>query len=153
MTDIKFTDEEVLSALEHCASDKEHSCDGCPCRSKGEMTGDVCITDMSKAAFKLMKKQKEKIDAYACINHLLEQDIADRDEMLKQKVEVVYEDFMKDYKCILEENEGLYNELAEQRKPVKEYVEKLKERTKGILLDESTLAEIIDEVFSSKIIP
>lgn len=31
--------------------------------------------------------------------------------------------------------------------------EKLKERTKGILLDEQTIAEIIDEVFRSKMTP
>lgn len=116
MTDIKFTDEEVMEALKCCASPKEYACDGCPCKAKEAIAGDIyCITDVSKAAAELIKKQKEKIDAYACINRLLEQDIADRDEMLKQKVEVVYADFMKDYECIKEENEGLYKELAELR--------------------------------------
>ena len=116
MADIKFTDEEVMQALECCASDKEYACDGCPCQGKGAMAGNIiCITDISKAALKLIKNQKEKIDAYACINHLLEQDIADRDEMLKQKVEVVYADFMKDYECLKEELDGVYKELTEER--------------------------------------
>lgn len=54
-----------------------------------------------------------ELDKYKVINKLLEGDIADRDKMLEQKVEEVYADFMRDYKCMREELDGTYEELAE----------------------------------------
>lgn len=62
MTEHKFTDEEVEEALKCCASNEEYACDGCPCKSKGMMTGDVCIPYMSKAAADLIKRKKEEIE-------------------------------------------------------------------------------------------
>lgn len=114
MADIKFTDEEIVKALERCIECNRRqipSCDGCLL----EKYYPNCDDELEVMCLDLINRQKEKIDAYACINHLLEQDIADRDEMLKQKVEVVYADFMKDYECLKEELDGVYKELAELR--------------------------------------
>ena len=58
---------------------------------------------------------KSEVENLKVINKLLEQDIADRDKMLESKVEEVHEDFMRDYKCMREELEGLYDELTELR--------------------------------------
>ena len=104
---------EICKALECCSTDASlHMCEECPY----DMCEDCsCADQVCKDAIELIKKQQEKIDMLEVIKKLNEQDIADRDEMLKQKVEVVYEDFMKDYKCIREENDGLYAELAEAR--------------------------------------
>ena len=46
-----------------------------------------------------------EVDKLKVMIHLLEQDIADRDKMLESKVEEVYADFMRDYKCMREELE------------------------------------------------
>lgn len=105
---------EICKALECCSTDyTANMCEECPYHHEYEKK--PCIEQMCEDAVALIKKQQEKIDMLEVIKKLNEQDIADRDEMLKQKVEVVYEDFMKDYKCIQEENEGLYKELAEAR--------------------------------------
>ena len=55
---------------------------------------------------------KSEVEKLKVINKLLEQDIADRDEMLESKVEEVYADFMRDYKCMREELDGLYDEYS-----------------------------------------
>lgn len=151
MSERKLTDDEIMKALEVCI-DGYCITNNCPLYSE-EDNNDIsrCTARMSKAALELIKKQKEKIDAYACINHLLEQDIANRDEMLKQKVEVVYEDFMKDYKCILEENESIYNELAELRKEVERleaYNENLKSANAHVL---GTLQDEIEKAKSETV--
>ena len=117
---------EICKALECCSTeltdDIDEMCEYCPYRECDKQNDNSCIQQMCKDAIELIKNQKviidnqhEKIAMLEVIKKLNEQDIADRDEMLKQKVEVVYEDFMKDYKCILEENEGIYKELAEAR--------------------------------------
>lgn len=62
MTDHKFTDEEVIKALECCADATQNSCKGCPCKAKGMRTGDVCIPAMSKAAADLIKRQRAEIE-------------------------------------------------------------------------------------------
>lgn len=68
MTDHKFTDEEVIKALECCADATQNSCKGCPCKAKGMRTGDVCIPAMSKAAAELIKRQRVEIDALKIAN-------------------------------------------------------------------------------------
>lgn len=108
-----MTENEICKALECCSTSPDVlSCDECPYDKCEDIS---CADQACKDAIALIKKQQEKIEELNIIKQLNEQDIADRDEMLKQKVEAVYEDFMKDYKCILEENEGLYGELAEAR--------------------------------------
>ena len=111
-----MTANEICKALECCSTEcdteKYDMCDECPYHKYEKELIGSCIQQMCSDAIELIKKQQEKIEELNSIKQLNEQDIADRDEMLKQKVEVVYEDFMKDYKCILEENEGLYGELA-----------------------------------------
>ena len=63
-----------------------------------------------------IKKMEDELDRYRLANRLLMQDIADRDEMLEKKVEEVYPEFMRDYKCMKEELEGASEELAELKK-------------------------------------
>lgn len=58
----------------------------------------------------------KELEQQQAINKLLERDIEDRDKMLEQKVEEVYPEFMRDYKCLREELEGVYEELVELRK-------------------------------------
>ena len=70
---------------------------------------------MAKAYRSTITKLEEELDKYKVINKLLEADIADRDKMLEQKVEEVYADFMRDYRCMREELDGVYEELAELR--------------------------------------
>ena len=55
-----------------------------------------------------------EVDKLRVMIHLLEQDIADRDKMLESKVEEVYAEFMRDYKCMREELEDKATEVAEE---------------------------------------
>lgn len=139
-----MTENEICKALELCSTDETvHSCKECPYNTRDDSS---CVREMCKGAVELIKKQQEKIDMLEVIKKLNEQDIADRDEMLKQKVEVVYEDFMKDYKCILEENEGIYKELAEARAEI-ERLRNGKDKKHTPRPDGRTIAQtIIDEV-------
>lgn len=100
-----------------------------------------------------IERLKKENDHRKNIITLLEQDIADRDDMLQRKVEDVYADFMNDYKIMKDELDALYDKGVEQRKEIdrlraalKKYGDTLKERVKGIYLDENVLAEIIDEL-------
>lgn len=70
---------------------------------------------VAKAHRSTITKLEEELDKYRVINKLLEGDIADRDKMLEQKVEEVYAEFMRDYRCMREELDGAYEELAELR--------------------------------------
>lgn len=70
------------------------------------------------AALSNIKERDGKIEQQKIIMHLLQEDIADRDKMLEQKVEEVYADFMRDYKAMREELEGCYEDLDELRKKV-----------------------------------
>ena len=63
-----------------------------------------------------VKAFTEELDKYKVMIRLLESDIADRDKMLEAKVEEVYADFMRDYKCMREELDGLYDEYAELKR-------------------------------------
>lgn len=104
-------DTEILQALEICSSTT--GCEGCPYHTAEDDIS--CSDQICKDAIELIKKQKGDIENLQNLRKLDEADIADRDKMLKEKVEVVYADFMRDYECIKEENEGLYEENAEQR--------------------------------------
>lgn len=106
-----MTNAEIIKSLKECSSDTG-SCKNCP---RYDSVSPSCIGGLQKDAVELIEKQNKKIDKLTIINKLHESDIANRDEMLKQKVEVVYADFMRDYKCIQEELDGVYKELADQR--------------------------------------
>lgn len=66
-----------------------------------------------------VKAFTEELDKHNVMIQLLEGDISDRDKMLEAKVEEVYADFMRDYKCMREELDGLYDEYAEIKKKSK----------------------------------
>lgn len=58
--------------------------------------------------------------------------------------------------CIIQMSKDAVELIKKQQEKIERFEalpEKLKERTKGILLDEQTIAEIIDEVFRSKMTP
>ena len=66
-----------------------------------------------------LTKENEKLKMF---NKLLEQDIADRDEMLEKKVEEIYPEFMRDYKCMREELDGNYEEMREIKERLKQAI-------------------------------
>ena len=108
-----MSDVEIKKALEVCSTG---FCISGECPFYDDNDGnDICACPgrLSKAALSLIEKQQEQIEFEKGMRRLAEQDCADRDEMLKQKVEVVYEDFMRDYKLLQEENDGLCKEIRE----------------------------------------
>ena len=110
-----MSDVEIKKALEVCSTG---FCISGECPFYDDNDGNdicACTGRLSKAALSLIEKQQEQIEFEKGMRTLAEQDCADRDEMLKQKVEVVYEDFMRDYKLLQEENDGLCKEIAEYR--------------------------------------
>lgn len=181
-----MSDVEILKALKICSANK--GCKGC---SYYDLGSSSCLEQVCKDAAELIEKQRAEIEHLRNLNLLAEQDIADRDKMLKQKVEDVYADFMKDYRLMEEElNAACDKYLALERKSkrmirldaehkfchvignahvytktlddyydlkkgignqaIKEFAEVLKARAIGILLDEHTLAAIIDEGLRSR---
>lgn len=62
-----------------------------------------------------IRAMDDELDLRCGIIRVLEQDIKDHNKMLEQKVEVVYDDFMRDYKIMREELEGAWEELTEAR--------------------------------------
>ena len=62
-----------------------------------------------------IRAMDDELDFRCGIVRLLEREVADRDAMLEQRVEVVYDDFMRDYKIMREELEGAWEELTEAR--------------------------------------
>ena len=62
-----------------------------------------------------IRAMDDELDLRCGIIRVLERDLKDRDKMLEQKVEVVYDDFMRDYKIMREELEGAWEELTEAR--------------------------------------
>lgn len=102
-----MTREERLKAVEHC--EKHARCKTCPLFEVDACDDIVGLT-------KEIEQLTEQLDASKVMIALLERDIADRDEMLEKKVEEIYPEFMRDYRAMREELEGLYAELAELRK-------------------------------------
>ena len=74
----------------------------------------LCIDYFKSSEQKIEKLAKEN-DHLKNINTLLEQDLEDRDNMLKKKVEEIYPEFVKDYDCLREELDGCYEELEALR--------------------------------------
>lgn len=125
-----MTDTEILTALKVCTADDGGCRKGCPYYDLGSLS---CLKELCKDALAFINRQKAEIEHLQNINKLNEADIADRDEMLKQKVEVVYADFMKDYECIKEENDGLYDENAEQRAEIENLRKQIKLKDHALL--------------------
>ena len=104
--------EQIIKALECCENEFCDACDNCP--SPPNTSGN-CVVFVMRDALALIKELTEENEMRSTIIQLLERDIADRDKMLESKVEEVYAEFMRDYKCMKEELEGMYEELAELR--------------------------------------
>lgn len=137
-----MNDSEVMMALSICTA-VGSGCDGCPYHESYD--GDNCLEQACADAVEIIKTQKDKLEAYECINKLQQADIADRDKMLKQKVEVVYADFMKDYKLLEEECEGLYKENSDQRAEI--------ERLQKALLSINYIAKRIPQTICDNCYP
>ena len=67
---------------------------------------------------------EEELGKHATLLRLMEQDIEDWKKLAESKVEEIYPEFMRDYKCALEELEGVYEELTELRKQKNEQAPK-----------------------------
>lgn len=91
-----MTREQIIQALEECAERK-------------------CQPTVA-SALDVIRELQEEVDACKVMMALLERDVADRDAVLEKKVEEIYPEFMRDYRAMREELEGLYEELAELRK-------------------------------------
>ena len=60
MTERKFTDEEVIKALECCSKDNVKDCDACPYEDMETKT--YCVNELIKDALDLINRQKEQIE-------------------------------------------------------------------------------------------
>lgn len=69
-----------------------------------------------RAYRRTIRRLKDELDKSQTLNRLHEQDVKDWRKLAERKVEEIYPEFMSDYKCALEELDGLYDELAELRK-------------------------------------
>lgn len=78
-----------------------------------------------------IKALEGRLDKLHVINKLHEADNADLQKQLEQKVEEVYPEFMRDYKCMCEELDSIYDELEELTKERDELQKRLlREETK-----------------------
>lgn len=104
--------DKVIKALEFCA---EHEyCVSCPCDNEC-----IGMESLMLDALSLIKELTNAKEMAGVMIQLLEGDIADRDKMLEGKVEDVYADFMRDYKCMREELEGAYEMIADAKADTK----------------------------------
>lgn len=67
-----------------------------------------------------IKAMEDELDKYRNSISLLEKDVADWRKLAESKVEEIHPEFMRDYKCMEEELEGVYEELAELRGKLEE---------------------------------
>lgn len=101
--------EHIIKALECCSLE---ACDLCP-YSKWKAG---CRDEMCGDALALINTLTDEVKLLRIIKDVLNQDIADRDKLLEKKVEEVYLEFMKDYKAMREELDGVYEELEETKR-------------------------------------
>lgn len=93
---------------------------------------------VSKSENDLFKAEVEKLTVMV---KLLEQDVADWQQIAESKVEEVYPEFMRDYKCMREELDGLYDEFHEARAEIKYLADILKTERKCVADDISDAIE------------
>lgn len=60
MRELKFTDEEIIKALECCA-DAKRGCEGCPLRYIDVGGGDSCLLVLCKHALNIINRTKERV--------------------------------------------------------------------------------------------
>lgn len=117
-----MTDTQIMESLKRCVSERE-SCSGCAYH--GKFDGNYCSQRLIKDAVLLINRQAKQLEKLKQENDhrknvitLLEQDVADRDDMLKRKVEEVYADFMNDYKIMSDELNTLYDKNVTHQKDI-----------------------------------
>ena len=97
-----------------------------------------------------IRRMEEELDLRCGIVRLLEREVADRDEMLEQKVAVVYDDFMCDYKIMREELEGAWEELTEARAELEKIkadtVRSMRSRIKSRCIDGGIYPAFVERV-------
>lgn len=106
-----MTREQIIQALEECAERK-------------------CQPTVA-SALDVIRELQEEVNTSKVMIDLLQRDIADRDAMLEKKVEEVHPEFMRDYRAMREELEGLYDDLADAHQQIKELHAEIKELRKG----------------------
>ena len=94
-----------------------------------------------------IRAMDDELDLRCGIIRLLGREVANRDAMLEQRVEVVYDDFMRDYKIMREELEGAWEELTEARAELEKIeadtVRKMQERLKAEKFTHKNFGELL----------
>ena len=109
-----MTKEQIKKALECCKWDDVSLCKLCPFYKASESLN--CISGMATEALSLIDELLKENEKLKILNKLFEQDVEDWRKLAESKAEEIYPEFMRDYNCMREELEGLYEELAELRR-------------------------------------
>lgn len=132
MTDHKYTDEEVIRALECCCY--KFYCKECSFYSSG---GGGCITALEKAALDLIKRQRAEIEkwqlAYDCADSALRESSVTRSEAIKEFAENLKQD-IKGHRLEMNLNglKGTHRTDELTYETIIEYIDNLvKEMTEG----------------------
>ena len=103
-----------------------------------------------------VEKLTEELDKYKVMNKLLEQDVADWQKLAESRVEEIHPEFMRDYNCMREELEGLYDEFHEAKTEIENLAAWLKTERKSVAVEifEELEREINDALQSNyKVLP
>lgn len=102
--------EQIIKALKTCAI--TGACSKCPYH----MNRAYCNDALMKDAHALILELIEENGKLHLSNRLLKSDVAEVQEQLERKLERVYPEFMRDYKCMRCELDGAYDEIEELKK-------------------------------------
>ena len=120
MEEKKLTDEEIVKSLECCAVEPCEDCGNCPRFTKEKL----CHKANAKQSLDLINRQKAEIERLKGFLSTFETVIAEQKEDIEKRVEVLYPDFMKEYRRAKNDlKESLDREMELQKQ-----VDELKER-------------------------
>lgn len=126
MTDKKFTQKEVIKALECCSVSLSDvtACKNCPLQEAEELT---CITILSKNALDLINRLKTRIKRYQLKNTNQRNELARLNKQVaEQKAEIdELKEENKKYREICEKAIKTYKETKSET--IKEFAEKVRE--------------------------
>ena len=87
MTERKFTDEEVIKALECCSKDNVKDCDACPYEDMETKT--YCVNELIKDALDIINRQKSEIDILVRKHDSLLDELAEKQAEIERLQEIV----------------------------------------------------------------
>ena len=125
MTERKFTDEEVIKALECCSKDNVKDCDACPYEDMETKT--YCVNELIKDALDLINRQKAEIDILIRKHDTLLDEIAEKQAQIERLREHCLNCGEKTTRTILMLQEILGTARAEA---IREFAERFKDKYK-----------------------